>query len=56
MMILTLGLTGDPTVRGAHTYVVSNDGKQYFSDEVFHVNPDPYKETGWVPCYIKEVK
>lgn len=47
---------GDPAVRGAHTYVVSEDGEQYFSDEVFHVNPDPYKETGWVPCYIKEVK
>lgn len=38
---------GDATVRGAHTYVVSDDGKQYFSDEVFHVQPNPFVDSGF---------
>ena len=38
---------GDPSVCGAHAYVVSDNGEFHFSDEVFHVQPNPFVESGF---------
>ena len=38
---------GDATICGAHTYVVSDGGEFHFSDEVFHVQPNPFVESGF---------
>ena len=32
---------------GAHCYIIDKDGEFHFSDEVFHVQPNPFVDSGF---------
>ena len=44
---VVLGIGAYLTVGGARTYVVSDNGEFHFSDEVFHVQPNPFVDSGF---------